>query len=152
MLVRVVLLGGGWCSVYDVCDRGFCCCRANAFAGGIETSGRGDKGGLWAFEGADSGCGGEVGGAVGGSLSPILLQCFFLICWVGLGRGMCVCCSVCEQKLITGCSMCRRRVRLLKDLKSMQQMMLWCGRRRLLRKNGLRGGETHDVCNRAEFG
>ncbi len=35
--------------------------------------------------------------------------------------------------------MCRRRVRLLKDLKSMQQMMLWCGRRRLLRKDGLRG-------------
>lgn len=54
--------------------------------GEIETSGRGDKGCLWAFEGEDSGCGGEVGGAVGGSLSSVLLQCLFLICWVGLGK------------------------------------------------------------------
>ena len=63
-------------------------------------------------------------------------------------RGRCVA-VFCAQELIAGpLMMCRQRVRLLKDRKSMQRMMLWCGRRRF-RKDGFKGGETHDACNRA---
>ena len=52
-----------------------------------------------------------------------------LLCEEEGGREVCY--DVCGGKLTTGCLICRRLVWCFRRGKSMQQMMLWCGRRRV---------------------